>query len=465
MTASLLPPPSTESGKHPKTTKTNLPDAPKRTKGAVKPVIIGSLLLLIVLLIIGTLPRLKRKSELSAAVREQQNSLPVVSVAKPHEGEATNELVLPATTQGIQETIVFARRGGYVKRWLAGMGQDVKAGQLLAEISAPETAQEVRQAQQEAAEAEQTTTQAQAELNQEHASLEQAEATLKQARTNLELARVNLERSKTLVAQGIVSHQDLDDKQAVFDARQADVEVAQANIRSRQAAITAQQSVIGSRRSGFDARRANLQRIKELQSYEKVTAPFAGTITLRNIEVGTLIGNNGSPSNGNGLYRLSRLDTIRVFINVPQTFVASMKPGLAAEVVVKELPQQTFSGQVVGTSHSVDPATRTLMVEVRVANPSHELLPGMYTQVRFKLTSTNRALLVPASALVVNTDGTQILTVRPDKTVQVHKVEVGRDRGKDIEIVAGLSAADDVITNPTDALHDGTHVQVMKPEK
>ncbi len=458
MSVSLLPPRPTEDQS--KTTS-----VAKRPPRSIKTVVVSLLALLALLLVLGVLPRLKRQNDLSAAVREQQDALPMVSIVKPHEGEATNELLLPATTQGIQETIVFARRGGYVKRWLTGMGQDVRAGQLLAEINAPETAQEVRQARQEAAEADQTTTQARAQLSETQAALEQAEAALKQARTNVELARVNLERSKTLVAQGIVSNQDLDDKQALFDARQSDVEVAQANIRARQAAIKAQQSVIGSRQSGFNARSANVQRIMELQSYEKVTAPFAGTITARNIEVGTLIGNNGSPANGNGLYRLSRLDTIRVFINVPQTYVAAMKPGLETEVLVKELPQKTFTGKVIGTSHSIDPATRTLMVEVRVANPTRELLPGMYAQVRFALPLLNHALLVPASALVVNTDGTQILTVRADKTVQIHKVEVGRDFGKEIEIVSGLNADDEVISNPTDALHDGTHVQVMKPEK
>lgn len=465
MSESLLPPRPTEAEKHQKTTTMQQPEIAKRSRSAIKTVVVSLLALLALLLVIGVLPRLKRQNDLTAAVREQQDALPFVSLIKPHEGEATNELLLPATTQGIQETIVFARRGGYVKRWLTGMGQDVRAGQLLAEINAPETAQEVRQARQEAAEADQITTQARAELSETQAALEQAEAALKQARTNVELARVNLERSKTLVAQGIVSHQDLDDKQAFFDARQSDVEVANANIRARQAAIKAQQSVIGSRQSGFNARSANVQRIVELQSYEKVTAPFAGTITSRNIEVGTLIGNNGSPANGNGLYRLSRLDTIRVFINVPQTYVAAMKPGLATEVLVKELPQQTFTGNVIGTSHSIDPATRTLMVEVRVPNPTRELLPGMYAQVRFQLPTLTHALLVPASALVVNTDGTQILILRSDKTVQIRKVEVGRDFGKDIEIISGLNADDDVIANPTDALRDGTRVQVTKSEK
>lgn len=460
MSVSLLPPRPTEDQNHSKTT-----GVVKRPQRSMKAVVVSIFALLALLLVLGVLPRLKRQNDLSAAVREQQDALPMVSIVKPHEGEATNELLLPATTQGIQEMIVFARRGGYVKRWLTGMGQDVRAGQLLAEINAPETAQEVRQARQEAAEADQTTTQARAQLSETQAALEQAEAALKQARTNVQLARVNLERSKTLVAQGIVSNQDLDDKQALYDARQSDVEVAQANIRARQAAIKAQQSVIGSRQSGFNARSANVQRIMELQSYENVTAPFAGTITARNIEVGTLIGNNGSPANGNGLYRLSRLDTIRVFINVPQTYVAAMKPGLETAVLVKELPQKTFTGKVIGTSHSIDPATRTLMVEVRVPNPTRELLPGMYAQVRFALPLLNHALLVPASALVVNTDGTQVLTLRADKTVQIHKVEVGRDFGKEIEIVSGLKADDDVISNPTDALHDGTHVQVMKPEK
>ncbi len=427
-----------------------------------KTALVGALLFLLVLLIAGILPRLKRQGELSALAQDQQQALPTVIIATPHKAEATNELILPATTQAIQETIIYARHGGYVRRWLAGMGQPVKAGQLLAEIAAPESDQQLGEARQEANEAEQTVTQTRSELGQAEAELQQSEAALKQARTNLELARVNLERSKTLTGQGIISQQDTDDKQAIYDARQADLEAAQATIRARQAAIKAHQSAIDSKSAGFKARQANVQRFVEMHSFQKVVAPYDGIITARNIEVGVLISANGATPTGNGLYRIAKMDTIRVFINVPQTYVAAMQKGLTVEVQVKELPQKVFTGSVIGTSHSIDPATRTLMVEVRVPNPAQQLLPGMYAQVKFALPSSQDAVVIPATALVANAEGTQVLTLRPDQTVHVQKIEVGRDYGKEIEVIGGLQGDESIITNPSDTLREGTRVQVAK---
>ncbi|MBS1812434.1 MAG: efflux RND transporter periplasmic adaptor subunit [Acidobacteria bacterium] len=459
MSVSLLPPTEETTSKQ-QAEKPQPISAPARKRS--KTAFFGVALLLIILLIAGILPRLKRHNELAAMTHEQEQSLPVVTVAGPRKAEATNELILPATTQAIQETMIYARHGGYVRRWLAGMGQDVRAGQLLAEISAPESDQQLGAARQEAVEAEQTVTQTRSELGQVQASLEQAEASLKQARTNLELARVNLERSKTLVAQGVVSQQDTDDKQALYDARQADLEAAQANIRARQAAVKAQQSAIDSKAAGFKARQANVQRLEEIHSFQRVVAPYDGTITARNVEVGVLISATGATPTGTGLFRLAKMDIIRVFINVPQTYVTAMEKGLPAEVQVKELPQKVFTGNVIGTSHYIDPATRTLMVEVRVPNPTRQLLPGMYAQVKFALPSVQDAVIIPATALVANAEGTQVLTLRPDQTVHVQKIEVGRDYGKEIEVIAGLQGDESIITNPSDALHEGTRVQVSK---
>lgn len=438
--------------------------APVRPRGRRwKTAILGGVALLALLLLAGILPRLRQRSELVEAARDQQRAMLAVTVAAPKQGAPTNELVLPATTQAIQETIIYARAGGYVRRWYAGMGQNVRAGQLLAEIDAPLTEQQLLEARQQAAEAEQTVTQARSELSQAQASLEQAQAAQKQARTNLELARINLERSKTLVAQGVVSRQDTDDKQALYDARFADLEASQANVRARQAALQAQASAIESKSAGFKARQANVQRLVELQAFEKVTAPYNGTITARNLEVGVLINENGALSSGNGLYRIARLDTIRIFINVPQTYFALMQPGLPAEIQVRELPDKTFTGNVIGTSHSLDPATRTLMVEIRIPNRDQQLLPGMYAQVKFTLPSLRPSLLIPVGALVVNADSTQIMLLRPDQTIHIQKVEVGRDFGKEIEILSGLSPQDSVITNPSDAFREGLRVQVDKP--
>jgi RND family efflux transporter MFP subunit len=422
-------------------------------------------LLLATLLVVGILPRIKRNSELAASAERQENAPPQVETVLPRPAEASNELLLPATTQAIQEIIVAARASGYVRRWLVGIGQQVRAGQALAEIDVPETNQQLLEAQQEAAEANQNVAQGRAELAQAQASLEQAEASLKQARTNLDLARVNLERSKTLVAQGVVSRQDLDDKQAIFDARQADVEAAQANVRSRQSAIHAQQSAIEARQSTSSARQATVQRFNDLKSFQKVVAPFDGIVTARYIEVGTLITPSGGTATQPGLYKVSRLDTIRVFVNVPQSFAPAVQAGLETSVEVKELAPRKYTGKVIGTAHSVDPTSRTMFAEIRVPNPDHQFLPGMYAQVKFTLPNTKRSVLIPAGALVVNGAGTQVILARADHTAHYQAVEVGRDFGKEVEIVAGLKGDEAVIATPSDALREGMRVQISKTQK
>ncbi len=438
---------------------------PSSVGGISKTPFIAVGLLLISLLVIGILPRLRRNSELAASAQQRERAVPLVETTKPRQADATSELLLPATTQAIQDTIVSARTSGYVRKWYVGMGQFVRAGQLLAEIDVPETNQLLTEAQQEAAEANQNVAQGKAELAQAQAELEHAEASLKQARTNLELARVNLERSKTLVAQGVLSRQDLDDKQALFDARQADVEAAQASIRSRQSAIRAHQSAIDARLSTTGARQANAQRVAEMKSHQRVVAPFDGTITARYIEVGTLITPGGGTSTAAGLYKLSRLDTIRIFVNVPQAFAPAIQAGLETEVIVKELAPRKYTGKVIGTSHSVDPVSRTMMAEIRVPNPDQQFLPGMYAQVKFSLPTTRRSVLIPATALVVNGAGTQVILIGVNQTAHYQAVEVGRDFGKEVEILSGLDGSETIIATPSDALREGMRVQLAQPQQ
>jgi RND family efflux transporter MFP subunit len=426
---------------------------------------IGVGLLLFTLLIVGVLPRIKRQSELAASAQQQEQAAPVVETVLPRPAEATNELQLPATTQAIQELVVAARTSGYVRRWLVGIGQPVRAGQLLAEIDVPEANQQLLEAQQEAAEANQNVAQGKEELAQAQATLEQSEASLKQARTNLELARVNLERSKTLVSQGVLSRQDLDDKQAAFDARQADVEAAQATVRSRQSAIKAQQSAIDARQATSSARKATAQRFADLKSFQQVVAPFDGVATARYVEVGTLITPSGGTATQPGLYKISRLDTIRVFVNVPQSYAPAVHAGLETTVEVKELAPRKYTGKVIGTANSVDQTSRTMFAEIRVPNPDHQFLPGMYAQVKFTLPATRRSVLIPAGALVVNAAGTQVILARPDKTAHYQAVEVGRDFGKEVEIIGGLSGGEAVVATPSDSMREGMRLQVTLTQK
>ncbi len=416
-------------------------------------------LVLVCLLAAGVLPRMRRRSELNAEAKQAATSRTTVNVVKPKQAPATSDLILPGTTQAVQETIISARTNGFVRRWLVDIGDRVKAGQLLAEIETPEADQELRQGRQEVDQANQQLNQARQQVNQARAALAQQQAALRQARTNLELARVELNRSKSLVGQGVVAQEETDRLQATFDAREADVEAALANIRNAQASISANQANVESNQANVRAKQANVQRLAELQAFQNVTAPFNGIITARNIDVGSLInGGSSTGANGGGLFKIAKIDTIRTFVNVPQTFIQAMKTGQIAQVTVKELPQKSFTGRVVRTANALDPSSRTMPVEVHVTNSDSQLLPGMYAQVRFDVPQSNQPLLVPSNALVMRPDGTYVVVVRGDHAAHYQKVEVGRDYGTDIEVISGLAGEDSVVANPTDALREGTQV-------
>lgn len=430
--------------------------------------VIAGVAVALLILTAGVWPRWRKQTELARAAEEKRNEIPTVQVVKPKEPPATNELTLPGATQAIQEAVISARANGFVKRWLVDLGAKVKEGQLLAEIDTPEVGQQLRQAQQESSEADQQLNQSRQELAQSEAAVQQAQASLRQAQTQLNLARIELDRSNNLVRKGVVSRQETDQLTATFDARQADVESAQANVSLRQANARAMQASIDARQSGLNARQANTQRVAELLSFGRVTAPFSGVITARNIDVGSLIQAGGaaaaSGSAGGGLFRIARNDVMRVFVNAPQTYAAAIHTGLKAEVQVRELPQQSFAGTVVHTANALDQATRTLLTEVQVPNPSQQLLPGMYAQVKLSLPSSVRVVILPASALIVRAEG-QFLAVVRDGKVHFQKVEVGRDFGDQIEILSGLAGDESVVAIPSDVLKEGGAVKAINNEK
>jgi RND family efflux transporter MFP subunit len=201
-----------------------------------------------------------------------------------------------------------------------------------------------------------------------------------------------------------------------------------------------------------------------LQSFQKVTAPFAGTITARYVDVGALI-TVGTGTNNQALFKIAQSDVLRIYVNVPQTFVNSIQPDQPAQISVQEFPQKTFTGKVVSTAGALDPTSRTLLTEVRVTNEDNLLLPGMYAQVKFTVTRSNPPVLVPGNALVIRPEGTQVATVTKDQTVHYQKVTVGRDYGTQLEIISGLEANETVILDATDDLQEGMKVQAVALKK
>ncbi|MEH2296983.1 efflux RND transporter periplasmic adaptor subunit [Nostoc sp.] len=409
------------------------------------------------LLAIGILPRLSQRSELQAAVKEA-STLTSVNVITPRRATASTKLELPGSVVALNQTTIYARSTGYLRRWYADIGDRVRAGQLLAEIDSPDTDQQVLQAKAELA-------QAQANVLQSRASLAKGISDLKQAQANLLIARQSWQRWQFLVKKGAVAQQDTDTKYATYQANLANVEAAQNTINSDSANVKAAEANVY-------ASQANFQRNTVLQSYNKVTAPFAGVITARNVNTGVLIsaGNgNTNTSNTNtsntSLYTIAAYDKLDVNVNVPQSLSQSLQTNQTAQITVKELPQQAFTGKVVRTSNAIDPNTRTLLAQLEVHNSNGTLRPGMYANVTFAINRNDPPFVVPDSALVVNAGGTQVATLTKNQTVHYQKVVVGRDYGTEVEITSGLTGNESLIATPTVDETEGLRVQPVAQTK
>jgi len=396
------------------------------------------------LLAIGILPRINQQQELNAAVKAQ-SVVPSVNVITAHRA-VKSDLVLPGTVVSLNQTTVYARSTGYLRRWLVDIGQPVRAGQLLAEIESPDADQQVLQARADFA-------QAQANLVQSRANLAKGYSDLNQARANLFIGLKSWERWRFLVKQGAVAQEDADTRYATYKANLASVQSAENTVRVDQANVSATQATVNSNR-------ANLQRYAVLQSFEKVTAPFTGIITARNVNAGVLItAGAGSGSNNTSLYTIAGYDDVDVNVYVPQSLAQSLQDGQPAKITVRELPQRIFTGKVVRTTNALDPNTRTLLTQVAVKNLDGALRPGMYATAKFNIARANPPFIVPDSALVINAAGTQVATVTSNNTVHYQKVVLGRDFGTEVEVTDGLTGHESLIATPTVDEREGTHIR------
>jgi multidrug efflux pump subunit AcrA (membrane-fusion protein) len=407
-------------------------------------VTIWSIFLVAAVLIVGAffagyIPLQKRQALIQGEVQEQEQALPRIDVIEVGRSSGQSELQLPGSIQAVTEAPILARADGYIQRRMVDIGDRVQAGQTLAEIDAPELDEQLRQAKA-------SVQQAQAALQQAQAALEQALANFEQGKSNLELARVTAQRWSALAEQGIVSRQDNDQYQAQYQSQTSGVQALDK-------AIAAQRGNVAAAGANVAAAQANLARLDDMQKYRVVKAPFEGVITLRNVDVGALV-NAGNTL----LFRIAQTGTLRTYINVPQANASSVRAGQAARLSVSNLPGRSFTGTVARTANSLDPASRTMLVEIQVPNPSGALLPGMYAQVDLSNTRTNPPLLVPGDALIVRSDGTQVAVVLPDGTVHLQKVQLGRDYGDRLEILSGLQAGERIIANPGDSAREGAKI-------
>ncbi len=504
----------------------------------LRPVLIVGAIL-IALLLLGFVPRILRGRRLAAESRAQGQlqSVPGVTITRVEQSPTRVTLTLPGNVEPIELTQLSARTTGYVKRYLADIGDRVREGQVLAEIETPEVDQQAQQAQAELARSQATLAQSGAQLAQQGAALQtsranaaragadlsravqntaQQRAQIREGRANAELARVTWTRWQNLVAGGAISQQEADEKQAAYNSAIANVSALEAALRAGNSDVSAYKAAqnaaladvsaagenvkayreaVNAARAGVAAARSNVARFGVLSGFREVRAPYAGVITARNVDEGALISAGGavsspasatsetnsspsgsgsvaSPQSGSsgtgntGLFTLARLDSLRIYVDVPQTDAGNIRAGQEASISIRELPKQVFRGRIGRTSRSLNQATRTLRAEVSLPNQSGVLLPGMYAQVKIEVPRPGAPMLVPSGALISDARGNRIATVGDGK-VRFHTVEIGRDFGESLEITRGLRAGEDVVTNPTDDLREGGKVKttVAQPPK
>ena len=366
------------------------------------------LLLIVVIVAMVVIWGISSRREANAQLSQETKDLAIatVSVIHPKAGAPVQEIVLPGDMQPFTDAPIFARTNGYLKKWYADIGANVKAGQLLAEIDSPEVDQQ----------------------------LQSARADLATAQANLNLAEVTATRYKDLRKTDSVSQQDVDNASGNFEARRTTVESAQSNVK----------------------------RLQDMQSFEKVYAPFDGVITARNTDVGQLIDSGSSGGTSRELFHIAAVNPLRVYINVPQFDSPQIRPGLRADLVLAEFPGRQFHGSVVRSSGAIDSTTRTLLTEVDVDNSARLLKPGGYVEVHLKLPSPVTTLTLPVNAIIFKSVGLQVATVKDGKTIALIPVTPGRDFGTDIEVVAGLKGDDWVVLNPSDSLTNGAVVRPVE---
>ena len=358
-----------------------------------------------VVYISGVLPRVKARD----TVRKETElmAVPTVSVVQPKRSAPVQEIVLPANVQPYISSPIYARTNGYLKRWYADIGTHVKKGQLLAEIETPELDQQ----------------------------LQQARANLNTAEANLKLAEITANRYQGLLKSDSVAQQDTDNAVGNYNADKAIVAADEANVRQ----------------------------LEQLQSFEKIYAPFDGVITVRNTDIGSLIqsGSGGGPQTA--LFQIAQPGTLRVYVNVPETYSQAAKPGLTADLVLSEFPGKKFQGTLVRTADAIDPNTRTLLAEVDVPNPTGTLLSGAYAELHLKLPTTVSTYVLPVNTFLFRQEGLRVAAVVDGKHAQLKPITLGHDFGNEAEVIAGLEGNESIIVNPPDSIESGQEVRIVTP--
>jgi RND family efflux transporter MFP subunit len=379
--------------------------APHASAKSVRKALIVAAVLLLVMVVSGAATLFSRRHENRVLAQQTEAAaIPTVAVVHPKSERPDDEIVLPGTLQAFEESPIFARTSGYLVKWYKDIGSRVKQGELLARIDTPEVDQE----------------------------LSQARASREQIVAQLQLAKISADRWENLRKSDSVSQQEADQETSGYQQAKANVAASDANVR----------------------------RLEQLESFKNVYAPFSGVITRRNVDPGALI---NAGAGGRELFDMSKLDTLRVFVSVPQSYVPSVKVGMETYITLQELPNQKFKGKVARTSDSIDPNTRTLLTEIDVPNPEGRLLPGSFGQVHFAVPDNTNKVTIPVNTMLFREEGPRVGVVDQNNVVHLRPISIGRDFGSTLEILDGVSPNEQIIVNPSDSLEDGQKVQVEQP--
>jgi RND family efflux transporter MFP subunit len=358
----------------------------------------------VILVVWGIVSRRHSDSELSDWTKAQ--ATPTVDVVKPAAEGASDALVLPGNVQAFNSAPIFARTNGYVSKWFVDIGANVKAGQLLALLDAPEVDQQ----------------------------LAQAKADLQTAKANEDLASTTATRWQQLLKQDAVSKQETDERTGDFAAR----------------------------RAATNAAAANVGRLNALIGFTRIEAPFSGVVTSRSTQIGQLV--TAGSAAAQPLFTVSDVSRMRIYVRVPQAYSGDIHPGLHAALTLPEFPGRTFDAVLTRTADAVDQQSGTVLVELQAANGDGALKPGAYSQVKFPLSGESKSVRIPASAVLYRSDGTLVAVVDGNGHVQLHRIVIGRDMGDTLEVTSGLTANDRVVDSPPDSLSNGDQVRISAPD-
>lgn len=368
------------------------------------PLFLAFFVIVIALVVLGAFVMFQRRAQFQALAKDTETlAVPTVAVIHPMSEGTGEDLVLPGTLQAYVESPIYARTNGYLVKWYHDIGSRVKKGDLLADIETPEVDQQ----------------------------LMQARADLNTAQANEHLSQITDTRYSELLKTDGVSKQEVDNATGDLAAKRAIVQSSQANVR----------------------------RLEELKSFQKVFAPFSGVITQRNVDIGTLI-NAGNGGTSQQLFYLAQTDPIRLYVNVPEAYAPSIHKGLGAYIELAQYPGERFQGQVVRTAEAIDLATRTLLTEVDVPNKSGLLLPGGYAQVHLQIRVQGQRLQVPVNALLFRSEGLRAVVIDENHRVRLQALSIGRDYGTSLEVLTGLKPDDWIVLNPPDSIESGEEVHV-----